>query len=145
MFTGRRVLEYAKSRQTKMITSSPYYAQANGRVEVVNKSIIALIKKNVSRRRRYWHSLLSQVLWAYLNSPKDATGSTPFKLVYGHDAVLPIVINLQNVRIARQDDLPVEDDWNALFDELNELEEERLNTLERLIRQKESIALSYSS
>ena len=63
-------------------------------------------------------------------SPKDSTGTTPFKVVYGYDAVLPIEINLQNVWIARQDDLLIEDYWNALFDELNELEEERLNALE---------------
>ena len=37
-----------------------------------------------------------------------------------------------------------EDYWNALFDELNELEDERLNMLEKLIRQKESIAKSYN-
>ena len=48
------------------------------------------------------------------------TGTTPFKLVYRHDAILSIEINLQNVRIARQNDLLVEDYWNALFDELNE-------------------------
>ena len=59
MFTGRRVLEYASSQQIKMITSTPYYAQANGQVEAVNKSIIALIKKNVSQRPRNWHNLLN--------------------------------------------------------------------------------------
>ena len=30
MFTSRRVLEYAESRQIKIITSTPYYAQENG-------------------------------------------------------------------------------------------------------------------
>ena len=87
-----RVLEYAESKQIKMITSTPYYAKANGQVEAVNKSIIALIKKNVEQRSRIWHNLLSQVLWAYLNSPKDSTSTTPFK---------PIEINLQNIRIAK--------------------------------------------
>ena len=90
---------------------------------------------------------MSQVLWAYRNSPKDARGTTPFKLVYGHDAVLPIQINLQNVQVARQNDLPIEDYWDALFDELNELEEERLNALERLLqpkKKKKSIAKSYN-
>ena len=62
MFTGRRVLEYVEIRQIKMITSN---AQVKGQVEAVNKSIIALIKKNVSRRPRNWHNLLSQLLWAY--------------------------------------------------------------------------------
>ena len=57
---------------------------------------------------------------------------------------MPIEINLQNIRIAKQDDLPIEDYWNTLFDELNEQEEERLSVLERLIQQKESIAKSYN-
>ena len=86
--------------------------------------------------------MLNQVLWTYRNSPKDATSTTPYKHVYGHDAILPIEINLQNVRIARQNDLPIEDYWNALFNELNELEEERLSSLEHLILQKKSIAKS---
>ena len=37
--------------------------------------------------------------------------------------------------------MAVKDYWNALFDEL---EEERLNVLERSIQQKESIARSYN-
>ena len=36
MFTGLRVLEYAESRQIRMVTLSPYYAQANGQFEAVN-------------------------------------------------------------------------------------------------------------
>ena len=84
------------------------------------------------------------MLWAYRNSSRDAVGTTPFKLVYRNNAVLPIEINLQNIRITRQDDLPVEDYWNTLFDELNDLEEERLSALERLIQQKELIAKCYN-
>ena len=36
MFTRLRVLEYAESRQIKMVISLPYYAQENGQFEVVN-------------------------------------------------------------------------------------------------------------
>ena len=57
---------------------------------------------------------------------------------------MPIEVNLQNIQIAKQEDLHVKDYWNELFDELNKLEEERLSALERLIRQKESIAQSYN-
>ena len=138
------MLEYAKSRQIKMITSTLYYAQANGQVKAVNKSIITLIKRNVDQCPRNWHNLLSQVLWAYWNSPRDSKGTTPIKLVYRHNVVLPIEVNLQNIQIAKQEDLHVKDYWNELFDELNKLEEERLSALERLIRQKESIAQSYN-
>ncbi|KAL1318352.1 hypothetical protein AAHE18_15G200100 [Arachis hypogaea] len=144
MFIGKKVMEYAKSRDIKMLSSTPYYAQANGQVEAANKILIALIKKHIGRQPRNWHQTISQVLWAYRNSPRGSTGTTPYKLVYGHDAVLPIDINLQSIRVARQDEMPVVDYWNSLYDELNELDDERLRALERVIRQKEIMSKSYN-
>ena len=94
VFTGKRVTQYAESRSIKLVNSTPYYAQANGQVEAANKVLISLIKKHVGQKPKNWHETLSQVLWAYRNSPKEATGTTPYKLVYGHDAILPIEINL---------------------------------------------------
>ncbi|XP_020238928.1 uncharacterized protein LOC109817973 [Cajanus cajan] len=47
VFTGRKVVQYAQSRGIIMITSTPYYAKANGQVEAANKVIIALIKKHI--------------------------------------------------------------------------------------------------
>ncbi|XP_025625392.1 uncharacterized protein [Arachis hypogaea] len=82
--------------------------------------------------------------WAYQNSPRGSTRTTPYKLVYGHDAVLPIDINLQSIRVARQDEIPVVDYWDSLHDELNELDDERLRALERVIRQKEIMSKSYN-
>ncbi|XP_015970756.1 uncharacterized protein LOC107494212 [Arachis duranensis] len=144
MSIGKKVMEYAKSRDIKMLSSTPYYVQANGQVEAANKILIALIKKHIGRQPRNWHQTLSQVLWAYRNSPRGSTRTTPYKLVYGHDAVLPININLQSIRVARQDEIPVVDYWNSLYDELNELDDERLRALERVIRQKEIMSKSYN-
>jgi len=89
-----------------MINSTPYYAQANGQVEAINKILISLIKKHIEKKPKTWHETLNQILWAYKNSPKEATGTTPFRLVYGHDAVLPVEVNLQSVRLQRQFELP---------------------------------------
>nr|KYP56205.1 Pro-Pol polyprotein [Cajanus cajan] len=69
MFTGRKVAQYAQSRGIKLVTSTPYYAQANGQVEAANKLIISLIKKHISGKPRRWHETLVQILWAYRNSP----------------------------------------------------------------------------
>ncbi|KAL1290011.1 hypothetical protein AAHE18_20G097900 [Arachis hypogaea] len=85
-----------------------------------------------------------QVLWAYRNSPRGSTGTLPSKLVYGHDAVLPLEINLNTLRVSKQNDLLVDDYWNAMFDELNELDSERILALDNIIRQKESVARSYN-
>ncbi|KAL1337299.1 hypothetical protein AAHE18_10G129500 [Arachis hypogaea] len=126
MFIGKKVMEYAKSRDIKMLSSTPYYAQANGQAA----------KKLAPNSQSSF--------WAYQNSPRGSTRTTPYKLVYGHDAVLPIDINLQSIRVARQDEIPVVDYWDSLHDELNELDDERLRALERVIRQKEIMSKSYN-
>ena len=69
---------------------------------------------------------------------------TPYKFVYGHDIILPIEINLQSVQVARQDELPIYNYWNSLFDELNELDDERLYALEKIIQQKEIMTHAYN-
>lgn len=50
-FTGRKVQEFAKEMGFKLLTSTPYYAQANGQVEATNKVVIGIIKKHVERRQ----------------------------------------------------------------------------------------------
>ncbi|PNX69729.1 pol polyprotein, partial [Trifolium pratense] len=83
-----------------------------------------------------WHKTLDQVLWACRNSPKESTGSTPFRLTYGHDAVLPVEIMMQSIRVQRQLELPPDHYWNLMLDELIDVDEERLQALDALIRQK---------
>ncbi|XP_045821947.1 uncharacterized protein LOC123914819 [Trifolium pratense] len=78
------------------------------------------------------------------NSPKESTGSTPFRLTYGHDAVLPVEIMMQSIRVQRQWELPPDHYWNLMLDELTDVDEERLQALDALIRQKERIAKSYN-
>lgn len=91
-----------------MVTSTPYYAQANGQVEADNKVIISLIKKHVAKKPKNLHKTLDQILWACRTSPKEATNSTPFCLTFEHDAVLPAEICLQSVRVQRQNDIQSE-------------------------------------
>lgn len=44
-FIGRDMVEFTLESGIKLLTSTPYYAQANGQVETANKVIIILIKK----------------------------------------------------------------------------------------------------
>ncbi|XP_058787247.1 uncharacterized protein LOC131661659 [Vicia villosa] len=77
-------------------------------------------------------------------SPKEATGATPFRLAYGHDAVLLVEIHVQSVRIQRQHEIPSEDYWNMMADELVDLDEERMLALYSLRRQKDKVARAYN-
>ncbi|XP_050889625.1 uncharacterized protein LOC127094908 [Lathyrus oleraceus] len=108
VFTGRKMHEFAKEMGFKLLTSTPYYAQANGQVEAANKVIIGLIKKHVGKKPGNLHKTLDQILWACRTSPKEATKLTPFRLTFGHDIVLLVEIHLQSMRIQRHHELPTE-------------------------------------
>ncbi|XP_050919799.1 uncharacterized protein LOC127137374 [Lathyrus oleraceus] len=136
--------EFAMEMGFKLLTSTPYYAQANGQVEAANKVVINLIKKHVGKRSKNWHKTLDQVLWVCQTSPKEATNSTPFRLTFSHDAVLPVEIYLQSTRIQRHHKIPSESYWNMMLGELVDLDEERLNVLELLKRQKKGVDKSYN-
>ncbi|XP_050916359.1 uncharacterized protein LOC127131481 [Lathyrus oleraceus] len=144
LFTGRKMQEFPKEMGFKLLTSTPYCAQANGQVKAANKVVIGLIKKHVGKKPRNWHKTLDQILWACQASPKEATNSTPFRLAFGHDAVLPVEIYLQSTRIQRHHEIPSESYWNMMLYELVDLDEERLNALELLQRQKKRVENSYN-
>jgi transposase len=47
VFTGQKMVQFVNEIGFKLLTSTPYYAQANGQVEAANKFIITLIKKKI--------------------------------------------------------------------------------------------------
>ncbi|XP_050875274.1 uncharacterized protein LOC127078902 [Lathyrus oleraceus] len=65
-------------------------------------------------------------------------------MAYGHDAVLPVKIQVQPVRIQRQYEIPSEDYWSVMTDELVDIDEERMLELDSLQRQKEKVARAYN-
>ena len=138
------MVQYANSQNIKLLISTPYYSQANGQVESINKIFISLTKKHIGQKPKSLHESFDQVLWAYRNSPKGVTSVTPFKLVYGQEVVLSIEINLKSIRIQRQSEVPVQDYWDTTYDELNILDKECLIILTNIIRQKERIAIHYN-
>jgi hypothetical protein len=79
--------------------SSPYYPQANGQVEAINKVLKTMIQCMVGENKTSWHLQLFSALWAYRTSVKTSTGFTPFQLVYGIEAVLPIECEIPSLKL----------------------------------------------
>nr|BBF89286.1 reverse transcriptase (RNA-dependent DNA polymerase) domain containing protein-like [Oryza barthii] len=73
----------------KLLNSSPYFAQANGQAEASNKSFIKLIKRKIADFPKQWHNRLAEALWSYRMAYHASIQVPPYKLVYGHEAVLP--------------------------------------------------------
>jgi transposase InsO family protein len=100
-FMSHQVREFTESLKIKLLSSSPYYALANGQAESSNKTLIKLIKKKIKENLKRWHEVLSEVLWAHRISKHSATKVTPFELVYEQEAILPMKVNLDALRRAR--------------------------------------------
>jgi transposase InsO family protein len=79
--------------------SSPYYPQANGQVEAIKKVLKMMIQQMVGINKTSWHLQLFSALWAYRTSVNNAIGFTPFQLVYGIEAILPIECEIPSLKI----------------------------------------------
>jgi hypothetical protein len=93
-FIYHQVRKFTESPKIKLLSSSPYYAQANGQAESSNKTLIKLIKKKIEENIKRWHKVLSEALQAHRISKYSATKVTPFELVYEQETILPIEVNL---------------------------------------------------
>lgn len=62
VFVGQRMQEFASETGSKLVTSTPYYAQENGQVEAANKVIISLIRKHVCKKPKNLHKTLDQII-----------------------------------------------------------------------------------
>lgn len=70
--------------------SSMYNTAANGLAKAFNKMLCNLLKKVVSKSKKDWHERVGEALWAYRMTHRTPTQATPYSLVYGVEAVLPL-------------------------------------------------------
>ena len=80
-------------------SSTPYYLQANGLVEAINKFLVTMIRRIIGIHKTNWHSILFSALWAYRTSVKISIGFTPFQLFYGLEAVFPIECKIFSLKL----------------------------------------------
>ena len=79
--------------------SSPAHPQANGQVEVMNRTLLKIIKTRLEGVKGIWPDELLSVLWAYRTTARTLTGDTPFRLTYEADAVISAEVGLTSYRV----------------------------------------------
>jgi hypothetical protein len=143
-FVSKEVREFIELYKIKLLNSSLYYAQANGQAESSNKTFIKLIKKKIEENPKRWHEVLSKALWAYHISRHGAIKVTPFELVYGQDAVLPVEVNLDAYRLAKQNELSAVMYHDLMMDNIDEVIDIRLKALKEIEKDKARVAKAYN-
>jgi hypothetical protein len=122
---NKMMKELCKDFKIEHHNSSPYRPKMNGVVEAANKNIKKIVQKMVVTYKD-WHEMLPFALHGYRTSVCTSTGATPFSLVYGMEAVLPVEVEIPSLRVMMDVKLD-EAEWvQARFDELNLIEEKRL-------------------
>ncbi|XP_074576195.1 uncharacterized protein LOC141832623 [Curcuma longa] len=72
---------------------------ATGQTEVLNREFVRGLKMKLDHVEGSWVNELPDILWAYRTTPRDSTGLTPFHLVYGGEAVVPVEVGCQSARV----------------------------------------------
>ncbi|KAJ0524832.1 putative ribonuclease H-like superfamily [Helianthus annuus] len=117
---GTKLLTFVTAGGIKMITSTPVHPQANGQA---------------------WAEELPYVLWADRTTPKNATGQTPFSLVFGTEVVIPTEMVVPTARTSICDP---EANAENMIQDLDTEDELRDLTRMRMASYQQRVAGSYN-
>src|SRR5436189_5251385 len=87
---------------------------------------------------------MGECLWAYRTTIRTATKATPFSLVYGCEAVLPLEIQIPSLRIAIASGMTEEEKDNQHLAQLEELNEKRLKAQQQIELYQARMARAYN-
>jgi transposase InsO family protein len=145
-FTSKEFKNYCESLGIKLKFASVAHPKTNGQVEKANGLICNGIKKMLlaplEKAKHAWVDELPSVLWSLRTTPNATTQETPFFLVYGTEAVLPVGITLEALRIAAYDKTT---STEALQDDVDELDEARDVALARATQYQQNLRNYHSS
>jgi transposase InsO family protein len=121
-FTSKEFKSYCESMGIELKFASVAHPKTNRQVEKANGLICNKIKKRLlaplEKAKHAWVDELPSVLWSLRTTPNAATQETPFFLVHGAEAVLPVEITHEAPRIAAYDETTsteaLQDDVDAL-------------------------------
>ncbi|XP_057720073.1 uncharacterized protein LOC130934527 [Arachis stenosperma] len=97
-FADQKFQTFLQNFKIKQHFASVEHPQTNGLAEAANKVILHALKKKLDDAKGLWAELIPEVLWGYNTTPQTSTKETPFRLVYGSEAMIPLEISQKSIR-----------------------------------------------
>ena len=77
-----------------------YHPQTYDQTERVNDTLVSILRKAIIESKQDWDVKLTAALWAYQTTFKVTTHATPYSLIYGIEATIPIEFEMESLRVA---------------------------------------------
>jgi hypothetical protein len=84
----------------RKLRTTAYRPSANGRVERVHRTINNLFSKIISENQKDWQDKLPMVTAAYNAAKHEATGYSPYYLVYGREYRTPLDLTMSTANVS---------------------------------------------
>jgi hypothetical protein len=135
-FKAEALGEMCEGMGIQLVHSTSYYPQVNGLVESSNKILVRIIRNLLEENKRSWDAKLKYALWADRVTIKKSIGTSPFKLVYGTDAIFPIQLVLPVEKFIKEEQGESDDMVRRILNlvELQQVREQLLEKYQRRIK-----------
>ena len=108
---------------------------------MTNRTLLKIIKTKLDDAKGAWPEELPNDLWAYKTIARTLTRETPFRLIYGTEAVIPVEIGVTSTRWAA---FSKEGNDEELRINLDCLDEVRENASSRMAKYRQKMAEYYN-
>ncbi|XP_072077773.1 uncharacterized protein [Arachis hypogaea] len=131
-------LHQSENLKIKQHFSSVEHPQSNGLAEAANKVVLQALRKKLDDAKGLWAELVPEVLWAYNTTAHSTTKETPFRLVYGSEAMIPMEISQDSLRTLTEHHDEARQAELDLIEEIREISAIRHRALQQQLSRRHS-------
>ena len=91
-FESTLIREICKLLGIQKTRTTPYHPQSDGMIERFNRTLLNMLSIAVKEEEDDWDLILPTLMLAYRSGVHETTGESPFNLMFGREAQLPIDI-----------------------------------------------------